>query len=173
MKDEAAPVAVVEELKRELRTIFQKLSSEGVGDRALLEELHALTLSHETTLHGDKRTRHMGILDRLEAADQSRERFRREVQAGFERVHGEWAKSREEVRNEMKGEIGRVEKTWKEELGEVHQEVKKLNLAVAALQEVERDRQRTLKGILIGLGLTGITGAGTLITLVSQLFGKG
>lgn len=51
------------------------------------------------------------------------------------------------------------------------QMIQELHSSVTEMQE-ERKQQKTLmRGIVIGLGLTGITGIGTLVTLLAQVMG--
>ena len=52
----------------------------------------------------------------------------------------------------------------------LRQRIVKLEGAVESLQEDKKGQQNTLRGIAIGLGLTGITGAGTFITMLMQVF---
>mgnify|MGYP001609400666 CR=1 FL=1 len=53
----------------------------------------------------------------------------------------------------------------------LRQRVKVLEMAVDILQEDKKQTASTLKGIAIGLGLTGLTGAGTFVTMLIQLLG--
>ena len=53
----------------------------------------------------------------------------------------------------------------------LRQRVKTLEIVVEALQEDKKQTQATLKGIVIGLALTGFSSTGTLITMLIQVFG--
>jgi len=53
----------------------------------------------------------------------------------------------------------------------LRQRVKLLEIAVGSFQEDKKQTAATLRGIAIGLGLTGVTGAGTLVTMLIQVFG--
>lgn len=44
---------------------------------------------------------------------------------------------------------------------------------VQEMKQSERDRERLIRGIMIGLGVTGVTGIGTLITTILQVVGSG
>ncbi len=53
----------------------------------------------------------------------------------------------------------------------LRQRMKTVEIIVEALQEDKKQTQATLKGIAIGLALTGFSSAGTLITMLIQVFG--
>jgi hypothetical protein len=53
----------------------------------------------------------------------------------------------------------------------LRQRVKLVEMAINVLQEDKKQTTATLKGMMIGLGLTGATGVGTFITLLMQLLG--
>jgi hypothetical protein len=53
----------------------------------------------------------------------------------------------------------------------LRQRVKSVEMAINVLQEDKKQTTSMLKGMMIGLGLTGVTGAGTFITMLMQLLG--
>lgn len=48
--------------------------------------------------------------------------------------------------------------------------VENLEDAVKTLVELDKSRQNVIKGIVVGVGITGLTSGGTLITVLSQVF---
>lgn len=49
--------------------------------------------------------------------------------------------------------------------------VENLEKLVENIEDARREERATLKGIKIGLALTGLTGAGTLVSILSQVLG--
>lgn len=49
--------------------------------------------------------------------------------------------------------------------------VENLESLVESIEDARREERATLKGIKIGLALTGLTGAGTLISILAQILG--